>query len=243
MSVYVYSRSASSGSLTERSSTERSGALIQRSGAECAPLDDLAVDSERLSVQTYALEQGWVVAQSFEDADSEWATPLDQRSRGAALLASLVPGDVLLSASLGHLCGSVAQMASLLDRLEGMAVDLHVVDLGLNLISQDAKISFQEAARLFAGIESRRYAERILSVKRRQRKKGRFLGGSRPFGFSVHENGRLIENPTEQRTVEKIKALRQKGQSLRAIAAAVSTPIAPISFKTVQRVLQRLDGE
>ena len=121
MSVYVYSRSASSGSLTERSSTERSGALIQRSGAECAPLDDLAVDSERLSVQTYALEQGWVVAQSFEDADSEWATPLDQRSRGAALLASLVPGDVLLSASLGHLCGSVAQMASLLDRLEGMA--------------------------------------------------------------------------------------------------------------------------
>jgi hypothetical protein len=76
-------------------------------------------------------------------------------------------------------------------------------------------------------------------VKHKQKEKGRFLGGSRPFGFSVHDNGKLIENPSEQRTLQKIFELKRQGKSLRAISAAVSTPMTPISFKTVQRVLQR----
>lgn len=224
MPVYVYSRAGSE-------------------GPECAAQDGLAAEAERLLVQTYALEQGWLVSQSFQDTGAEWNTPFHQRSRGAVLLSVLAAGDTLLSASLGHLCGSVAQLASLLERLKDIGVEVHIADLRLNLLSPSAEISFHAAARLFAELENRRSAERILSVKRRQREKGRFLGGSRPFGYSVHENGRLIENPTEQRTVEKIRTLRQKGQSLRAIASAVSTPIAPISFKTVQRVLQRLDAE
>jgi hypothetical protein len=33
--------------------------------------------------------------------------------------------------------------------------------------------------------------------------------------------------------------LKKEGKSLRAISSAVSTPIMPISFKTVQRVLKR----
>jgi hypothetical protein len=43
----------------------------------------------------------------------------------------------------------------------------------------------------------------------------------------------------EQRVVKTIVSLKEEGKSLRAISSAVSTPIMPISFKTVQRVLQR----
>jgi hypothetical protein len=42
--------------------------------------------------------------------------------------------------------------------------------------------------------------------------------------------------------MEKIFELKRQGKSLRAISAAVSTPMTPISFKTVQRVLQRTAG-
>nr|MCS5580280.1 resolvase [Gammaproteobacteria bacterium] len=86
-------------------------------------------------------------------------------------------------------------------------------------------------------------AERIKSVKQRQRKKGRYLGGSRPFGYMIHENGRLIENPMEQRVLNRIIELKKQGKSLRIISQEVSTPIMPISFKTVQRLIQRHAGQ
>jgi DNA invertase Pin-like site-specific DNA recombinase len=95
------------------------------------------------------------------------------------------------------------------------------------------------AARVFALLERRRAVERVRSVKSTQRSKGRYLGGSRPFGYMIHSNGRLIENPMEQKVLKRILQLRERGWSLRAIAGAVSTPVAPISFKTVQRILQR----
>jgi len=55
----------------------------------------------------------------------------------------------------------------------------------------------------------------------------------------VHENGKLIENPLEQRLLRRILELKRAGKSLRFISESVSTPLAPVSFKTVQRLLQR----
>jgi hypothetical protein len=55
----------------------------------------------------------------------------------------------------------------------------------------------------------------------------------------IHDNGRLIENPMEQRLLKKIIELKRQGKSLRAISNEISTPVLPISFKTVQRLLQR----
>jgi hypothetical protein len=43
----------------------------------------------------------------------------------------------------------------------------------------------------------------------------------------------------EQRVLKKIIELKQQGKSLRTISGEVSTPVLPISFKTVQRLLQR----
>ena len=146
-----------------------------------------------------------------------------------------------MCASLQRLCGSSTELLELVELLGNAGVGLHVVDLGCDLLSEDSLFSFASVARLFADIESRRAAERIRTVKLRQRAKGRYLGGSRPFGYSVHDNGKLIENPTEQKTVQKILDLRRQGKSLRAISAVVSTPLTPISFKTVQRVLQRIE--
>ncbi len=224
MAVYVYSRCASRDS-------------------DATTLANLQVASDLLAVQTFALARAWTISETFDDSGCEWSLPLGQREQGAKLIAQLERGDTVVSARLEHLCGSVAQFVDLLEQLRDRVGGIYVVDLGLDVLAPESLISLHRAAGLFAELENRRYAERILNVKRRQREKGRFLGGSRPFGYSVHDNGRLIENPIEQRTVAEIRSLRQKGRSLRAIAAAVSTPLAPISFKTVQRVLQRLDAD
>jgi DNA invertase Pin-like site-specific DNA recombinase len=96
---------------------------------------------------------------------------------------------------------------------------------------------------VFHSLEKRRSTERIKTVKQSQRKKGRFLGGSRPFGYMIHSNGRLIENPMEQRVLKKILEMKKLGKSLRAISAEVSTPMMPVSFKTVQRLIKRHETE
>ena len=55
----------------------------------------------------------------------------------------------------------------------------------------------------------------------------------------IHDNGRLIENPMEQKVLKRIFELKREGKSLRSISNEVSTPVMPISFKTVQRLLMR----
>jgi DNA invertase Pin-like site-specific DNA recombinase len=118
-------------------------------------------------------------------------------------------------------------------------IRLFVVDLEGDLTNQQFCPPFEKVLRVFHGLEKRRSTERIKTVKQRQRSKGRFLGGSRPFGYHIHTNGRLIENPMEQKVLRQIIRMNQQGKSLRAISAEVSSPVMPISFKTVQRLLKR----
>ena len=120
-----------------------------------------------------------------------------------------------------------------------MSVQLHVVELRGDITDMELSVNFAKVTELFSALEKRKSAERIKGVKQLQRKQGRYLGGSRPFGYMIHENGRLIENPMEQRMLRRIMELKKMGKSLRAISSEVSTPVMPISFKTVQRLLQR----
>jgi DNA invertase Pin-like site-specific DNA recombinase len=127
----------------------------------------------------------------------------------------------------------------LAQNLKEMSVQLHVVELGGDITDAQLSVNFAKITGLFSALEKRKSAERIKGVKQRQRKQGRYLGGSRPFGYMIHENGRLIENPMEQRVLRRIMELKKLGKSLRAISSEVSTPVMPVSFKTVQRLLQR----
>jgi DNA invertase Pin-like site-specific DNA recombinase len=125
-------------------------------------------------------------------------------------------------------------------KLKEKTVQLHVVELGGDITDVELSVNFESVTEMFSALEKRKSAERIKGVKQRQKKQGRYLGGSRPFGYMIHDNGRLIENPMEQRVLRRIMELKKQGKSLRAISNEVSTPVMSISFKTVQRLLHRL---
>lgn len=151
----------------------------------------------------------------------------------------LRPGDVILCSKIERICSTTQEVLKLIPMLQEKSVRLHIVELDGDLTNPDFEVNFQKIASVFSSLEKRKSAERIRGVKQRQRKQGRYLGGSRPFGYMIHENGRLIKNPMEQRVLRKIMELKKQGKSLRAISSEVSTPVMPISFKTVQRLLQR----
>ncbi len=200
---------------------------------------DAILEPELLSINTYCLSQNWVISEEVKDTNCNWSLKFSKRENGKNLMGRLQQGDILLSSRLERVVSSSQEAVELIIKLRNKKTQLHIVDLGGDITSKEFSANFEKIARLFSSLEKRKAAERIKGIKQRQRKKGRYLGGSRPFGYMIHENGRLIENPMEQKILYKIIELKKQGKSLRVISQEVSTPIMPISFKTVQRLLQR----
>ena len=221
MKVYSYCRTSALEALASEGETE------------------LVLESELLAIQTYCLERDWYLFERFQDHRIEWETKFKNRANGVRLLNLISDGDIIICSHLERLVSSSVEARELVDFLRDRKVQLHIVELGGDITSKTFMLEFSIAAELFSKLDRRKSAERIKSVKHKQRSKGRYLGGSRPFGYMIHENGKLIENPIEQRLLKRILDLKRAGKSLRSISDEVSTPLAPISFKTVQRLLQR----
>ncbi len=197
------------------------------------------LEPEMLAIQTYCLRQSWFMTESLKDSNCSWGMEFIKREAGKHLMNVLRPGDVILCSKIERICSTSQEILKLIPLLQEKSVRLHIVELDGDLTNPDFEVNFQKITSVFSALEKRKSAERIRGVKQRQKKQGRYLGGSRPFGYMIHENGRLIENPMEQRVLKKILELKKQGKSLRAISTEVSTPVMPVSFKTVQRLLQR----
>lgn len=200
---------------------------------------DMALEQEQKALRQYCVDNNWTLEDFIVDHSMAWHTDFAQRVEASKLLARLQPGDTVLVYALERAFSSCYDASAMISLFKEKSIALQVLDLGGDVTDSAFELNMITAAKLFAGLERRRSVERIKNVKKSERNKGRYLGGSRPFGFMIHSNGRLIENPMEQKVLKRILQLRDQGKSLRAIACEVSTPVAPISFKTVQRILQR----
>ena len=200
---------------------------------------DTILESEVLSIQTYCLGRRWFLTETLRDSNCRWSLEFHNRENGKKLMGILQPGDVVVCSKLERIVSSSLEAVKLIRNFKQKSTQLHVIELGGDITSPEFSVNFEMMAEMFSSLEKRKSAERIKGVKQRQRQQGRYLGGSRPFGYMIHENGRLIENPMEQKVLKKIMDLKKQGKSLRAISNEVSTPVMPISFKTVQRLLQR----
>ena len=201
------------------------------------------LEKEDLRLQTYALGEGMKVNDRYLDENQKWNVNFMKRPQAAALMNRLEAGDIILVCTLERIFSNCDDMMNTLQEFRKRKVKLVVVELDGEVTNPDLAPRFQDMLKIFHSLERRRSTERIKTVKQSQRKKGRFLGGSRPFGYMIYSNGRLIENPMEQRVLKKILDMKKQGNSLRAISAEVSTPMMPVSFKTVQRLIKRHDSE
>ena len=170
------------------------------------------LEPEMLAIQTYCLRQSWFMTESLKDSDCNWSQEFIKRDSGKQLMNVLRPGDVILCSKIERICSTTQEVLKLIPMLQEKSVRLHIVELDGDLTNPDFEVNFQKIASVFSSLEKRKSAERIRGVKQRQRKQGRYLGGSRPFGYMIHENGRLIKNPMEQRVLRKIMELKKKGK-------------------------------
>ncbi len=202
-----------------------------------------ASEGESLEVQQrqiagYALMRGLAVDQVFVERAVSGSVPLGERPQGAALLAQAQPGDAIITPKLDRMFRSALDALAVLGRLRDRGTALHMVDLGGDVATNGiSKLVFTILSAV-AEAERDRTRERIAEVKRDQRERGRYLGGTPPFGWCVGENGQLLPMPEQQAALQQMRTLRAQGMSLRRISDHMEAAGFTLSHVGVKKVLR-----
>ena len=200
-----------------------------------------SLDVQQRQVAGYAMQHGWTIETTFREEGVSGSVPLLGRPQGAALLAAVRAGDVVVAAKLDRVFRSALDALQMVEELQRRRVSLHLLDLGGDVSGNGMSRLFLTVAAAFAEAERARIRERVTVVKRDQKARGRFLGGVAPFGFQAGNDGNLIAVDAEQEALGTMRQLRSAGLSYRAIAAAVAErhpTVRAVSHVTVRRVLE-----
>lgn len=196
-----------------------------------------SLGAQERTVRGYAMMQGLTLDGVFVERGVSGSRPLAERPEGARLLDALRPGDAVITPKLDRMFRSAIDALNVCDRLKAASVSLHMIDLGGDVTDTGiSKLVFTILSAV-AEAERDRIRERIRDVKRDQKERGRYLGGTIPFGWHLGDDGQLVAAPAEQAAINRMKALRHDGLSLRRIAAAVQADGFRLSHAGVKKVL------
>ncbi len=203
-----------------------------------------SLDQQERAITGYAMMHDLTVDRTFVERGVSGSTPLSERPRGAELLGGLKAGDIVITAKLDRMFRSALDALGVLAGLQKRGVSLHMIDLGGDVTGNGiSKLVFTILSAV-AEAERDRIRERVATSKADQKGRGRYLGGSVPFGWRVEkrsEGGKrlayLVPVAEEQAAVERMRGLHSAGKSLRAIAADVSSAGLKVSHVTVAKAL------
>src|SRR5215203_6062956 len=141
---------------------------------------------------------GLRVDEVFVERGVSGSKPIRERPEGGRLLGTAKAGDVIITPKLDRMFRSALDALGVLASFKDRGVSLHMIDLGGDVTSNGiSKLVFTILSAV-AEAERDRTRERIVDVKRDQRARGRFLGGTVPFGYRLTQDGELIPHEEEQ---------------------------------------------
>ena len=198
-----------------------------------------SLDVQQRQIRGYAMMRDLEIDQVYTERGVSGATALSERPQGAALLAALEPGDVIVTAKLDRMFRSALDALDVLQQLKARGISLHMVDLGGDVTGNGiSKLVFTILSAV-AEAERDRIKERIRDMKRDQKERGRFLGGTAPFGWMAAEDGSLVPDLVAQGAIATMQEARAAGKSLRQCAELVQERHGlEVSHMTVKRVLE-----
>ncbi len=196
-----------------------------------------SLDVQQRTIVGYALMRGMAVDQVFVERAVSGSVPLGERPQGAALLHLVQAGDAIITPKLDRMFRSALDALDVLSRLREQSIALHMVDLGGDVATNGiSKLVFTILSAV-AEAERDRTRERIAEVKRDQRMRNRYLGGTPPFGWGVREDGELVPVPDQQEALRQMHALRAQGVSLRGVADRMAETGIRISHVGVKNAI------
>ena len=194
--------------------------------------------AQQRAIEGYAMIQGTPMDRVFVERAVSGAKPLSDRPEGSMMLGVIQPGDVVITAKLDRMFPSALDALNICNTFKEQGISLHMIDLGGDVTGNGISRLVFTILSAVAEAERDRIRERISDVKQDQKARGRYLGGAIPFGYRVDGDGALIEHPKEQAAIQKMEAMQQGGQSLRAISKNLNDDGFKISHVGVAKILR-----
>lgn len=176
--------------------------------------ESLAAQQQQLA--GYAMMRGFTISQMFVEGGVSGSIPLAERPQGGLLLAAVTPGAVIITAKLDRMFRSARDAIVTLEQLKASGVALHMLDLGGDVCNDAVGKMVFTILSAVAENERSRTRERIKDVKRYQIARGAFVGGRRPFGYSIVD-GVLQPDVSEQAMLLEMRRLRGEGMGWREL--------------------------
>ena len=175
----------------------------------------LSIEAQRAKIEAYCVCHGLILADVIIDA-GESAKNLE-RPGIQALLAQVEAGavDGVVIAKLDRLTRSMRDLHQLLEQVFSR-VQLHSVAESINTSSAAGRLVLNVLMSV-AEWEREAIGERTSAALQAKKAKGEKVGKAR-YGWRW-EDGAWVEEPREQRNLELIRDLREKGLSLRKLKA------------------------
>ncbi len=200
-----------------------------------------SLEVQRRKIEARTQEQGWTLDRVFVERAVSGGKPLADRPQGKALLAVLAKGDVLIASKLDRVFRSASDALAIMEGFKHQGVGLYLLDLGGEVTGNGIGAMVFTIMSAVAQFERERIAERIADVKADQKSRGRYLGGSVPFGHKVAKDGKHLEPvPEEKAAIKRMRRLHRDGKSLRAISQDMKDRGHDVSYEGVKRVLGRM---
>jgi len=189
-------------------------------------------------IRGYAQSAGLTLDGMFVEAGVSGGKRLSLRPKGAELLATLRPGDHVVSTKLDRCFRSACDALNVAEDFRSQGIHLHLLDIGGDCTGNGvAKLVFNILAAV-AEMERGRISERVRSVKDHRREAGYFTGGHVAKGYHVTEDGKLVADDRWQECLSAMKAMRAEGMTYRAIADQVAEQFEiALDHSTIYRVL------
>jgi putative DNA-invertase from lambdoid prophage Rac len=201
--------------------------------------EGVSLEEQQRRIGGRALEQGWEVAEMFVERGVSGSVPFADRPQGKRLTGLLRPGDVVVAAKLDRMFRSAADALYIIGIFNEHKISLWLLDLGGDVSGNGIARLMMTVLAAVAEFERDRIIDRILEAKAHLRCQGKFLGGSRPFGYQVGAAGELVPDATEQDAIGEMARLREAGASLHQISRTMQARGIIISRPSVQQVLER----
>jgi putative DNA-invertase from lambdoid prophage Rac len=184
-----------------------------------------AIGGQQVRIKAYAIGRNMKLDRVvIEQKRVPAYTPVADRPISGPLFEKLVKGDIVIVALLDRLFCSAVDALKVVADLESRGVGLHILDLGGDMASE--------------GEMGPRLAEAIRQRKKDDKARGRYAGGTVPFGFERSDDGKLSKDKAKQLAIALMVEMKADGKSLRGIAAAVAAQGFKITHAGVAGILK-----
>jgi site-specific DNA recombinase len=207
--------------------------------------EGISKDAQLARARAWSEGMGYRIAGEYQDNGISGKRADNRPGLQKALDVACKQKAALVVYSLSRLARSTKDALSIAERLDKAGADLVSLSENIDTTSAAGKMVFRMLA-VLSEFERDLVSERTSAALAHKRANGYKTGGTVPFGYDVDRKGKLSENPAEQEVVQKIRAQRNHGATLRAIAEGlngkgyVGKTGRPWSAQTVSGVLKRL---